>query len=58
MYVDGPDGVAVPMTPEAAAETSDRLLAASAQAMGQQLEARRLKGERGRSKTGKLGDLV
>ena len=33
--VDGPDGVAVSLTPEAAAETSDRLLHAAAQAKGQ-----------------------
>ena len=38
--VDGPDGVAVSMTPEAAAETSDRLMDGAAKAAGQ----RRLNG--------------
>lgn len=33
--VDGPDGVAVSLTPEAAADTSDRLLDAAATAAGQ-----------------------
>jgi hypothetical protein len=37
VFVDGPDGVAVSMTPEAAAETSDRLLHGAAQAQGQRL---------------------
>ena len=43
VIVDGPDGVAVSMTPEAAAETSDRLLRGAAQARGQQMneESRR-----------------
>ena len=41
VIVDGPDGVAVAMTPDAAAETSDRLLHASTQAMGQRIEAQR-----------------
>ena len=36
VFVDGPDGVAVTMTPEAAEETSQRLLQAAAQALGQQ----------------------
>ena len=40
--VDGPDGVDVKLTPEAAAETSDRLLEKSAEARGQ-----RYLGERG-----------
>ncbi|MDT9600272.1 hypothetical protein [Sphingosinicella rhizophila] len=35
--VDGPDGVAVTMTPEAAAETSHRLLFGAAEARGQQI---------------------
>jgi hypothetical protein len=35
VYVDGPDGVAVALTPEAAKETSDRLLEKSAEAGGQ-----------------------
>lgn len=33
--VDGPDGVAVALTPEAAAETSQRLLDGAAEAAGQ-----------------------
>ena len=37
VLVDGPDGVAVSFTPEAAAETSDRLLTGAAQARGQQI---------------------
>jgi hypothetical protein len=43
VIVDGPDGVAVSMTPEAAAETSHRLLRGAAKARGQQLneESRR-----------------
>ena len=45
VLVDGPDGVAVAMTPEAAAETSHRLLRAAAEARGQQMneESRRSK---------------
>lgn len=41
VHVSGPDGVAVSLTPEAAAETSDRLLQGAAQAMGQRVEKRR-----------------
>lgn len=37
VVVDGPDGVAVSLTPDAAAETSDRLLDGAAQAAGQRL---------------------
>lgn len=37
VVVDGPDGVDVKLTPEAAAETSDRLLFASGQAKAQQI---------------------
>jgi hypothetical protein len=37
VIVDGPDGVAYSMTPEAAAETSDRLLEQAAVARGKQL---------------------
>ena len=44
--VNGPDGVAVSLTPDAAAETSDRLLAAAAQAEGQRVEERRQSEER------------
>ena len=37
VLVDGPDGLAYSMTPDAAAETSDRLLKAAAEARGQQM---------------------
>lgn len=37
VLVDGPDGIDVKLTPGAAIETSDRLLAAGAEAHGQQL---------------------
>ncbi|HVF94450.1 MAG TPA: hypothetical protein VM900_09065 [Sphingomonas sp.] len=40
VYVDGPDGVAVAMTPGAAAETSDRLLHAANMAQGQRIAER------------------
>lgn len=46
VQVDGPDGVAVSLTPEAAAETSDRLLEGSSQAKGQQAEKQRRADER------------
>ena len=39
VVVKGPDGVDVTLTPEAAEETSDRLLQGAAQATGQRLEA-------------------
>lgn len=45
VIVDGPDGVAVSLTPRAAVETSDRLLDAAVRAHGQKLRARRAKGE-------------
>jgi hypothetical protein len=35
VYVDGPDGVAVALSPEAAKETSDRLLEKATEASGQ-----------------------
>ncbi|KQO05516.1 MULTISPECIES: hypothetical protein [unclassified Sphingomonas] len=35
VLVDGPDGVAVSLTPDAAVETSDRLLDAAVEAQGQ-----------------------
>ena len=35
VFVDGPDGVAVALTPEAAQETSERLLEQAATANGQ-----------------------
>ena len=37
VLVDGPDGVAVSLTPEAALETSERLLDAGATARGQRV---------------------
>jgi hypothetical protein len=39
--VDGPDGVDVRLSPEAALETSDRLLESAAEAQGQQAAAAR-----------------
>ena len=39
--VEGPNGVSVLMTPEAAEETSDRLLKAAAAAHGHQVRAER-----------------
>ena len=46
VLVDGPDGIAVSLTPEAASETSHRLLHGAAKARGQQLvqEDRRKRG--------------
>ncbi|HEX8620607.1 MAG TPA: hypothetical protein VF718_01410 [Allosphingosinicella sp.] len=41
VVLDGPDGVAVTMTPDAALETSDRLLLGASQAMGQQVQEER-----------------
>jgi hypothetical protein len=38
VVLDGPDGVDVSMTPDAALETSDRLLFGAAQAMGQRIQ--------------------
>ena len=35
--LDGPDGVDVKMTPDAAIETSDRMLAEAARAQGQRI---------------------
>lgn len=47
VVLDGPDGVDVMMTPDAALETSDRLLFGAAQAMGQRIqEERRQRGGR------------
>lgn len=46
VQLDGPDGIAIAMTPEAAAETSERLLAGAAQAQGQLSERRRRAEER------------
>ncbi len=39
VVLDGPDGVDVALTPDAALTTSDRLLAAAAEARGQQVSA-------------------
>ena len=44
VMVDGPDGVAVSMTPDAAAETSHRLLFGAAEARGQQIRATKKRG--------------
>ncbi len=52
VIVDGPDGVAISMTPEAAAETSDRLLHGAAQAQGQAMERQRLIDEQKARKAG------
>jgi hypothetical protein len=41
VVLDGPDGIAVLMTPDAALETSDRLLFGACQAMGQKSEEER-----------------
>ena len=38
VLVDGPDGVAVTLTPEAAIETGDRLFTAGIKAQGQRVE--------------------
>jgi hypothetical protein len=40
VIVDGPDGVAVTITPEAAVETSHRLLEKGLKANGQRLDAK------------------
>ena len=39
VILDGPDGVAVALTPEAATETSDRLLFSAGKAKAQQIIA-------------------
>lgn len=39
VFIDGPDGVAIALTPEAAIETSDRLLYAAERARAQQIVA-------------------
>lgn len=41
VVVEGPDGVAVSMTPEAALETSERLMRAGLAAHGQSLDRRK-----------------
>lgn len=42
VHLEGPDGVDVSMTPEAALETSDRLLSGGLTAQGQKVEAEKL----------------
>ncbi len=46
VLVDGPDGVAVSLTPDAAVETSDRLLSAAVEAQGQILAETRVAKDR------------
>lgn len=46
VIVDGPDGVAVTLTPDAALETSDRLLHGGMAAQGQKVEQRQRKAHR------------
>ena len=46
VHLDGPDGVDVSMTPDAAVETSDRLHEAGVQAHGEEVEKKRLDDER------------
>lgn len=53
VMVDGPDGVAVSMTPRAAAETSDRLLEGSAEAQGQLLQRQAIEGQEEQHLSGK-----
>jgi hypothetical protein len=51
VLVSGPGGVALALTPDAAAETSDRLLDGAAEAQGQILEEARLAEEDAARKT-------
>jgi hypothetical protein len=44
VIVDGPDGVAVSLTPDAALETSQRLLEGGLMAQGQRVKSRRKAG--------------
>ena len=44
--VEGPDGIGVLLTPEAALETSDRLLDGATEAHGQRVRAAEAKAER------------
>lgn len=46
VHVSGPDGVAVSLSPDAAAETSDRLLEGASEAQGQRIEHERLENEK------------
>ena len=48
VIVDGPDGVAVTLSPDAALETADRLFEAGVAAAGQEAIARRQAERRGR----------
>lgn len=54
--VDGPDGVDVGLTPEAALETSNRLLDGAMHAAAQRHRSERLTGGTGRSETRRPGD--
>lgn len=47
VIVDGPDGVAISLTPEAALETSQRLLDSGLMAQGQRVKRRRKAGGAG-----------
>jgi hypothetical protein len=47
VVLDGPDGVDLLMTPDAAMETSDRLLIGAAKAMGQQIQEEQRRKPRG-----------
>ena len=44
VLMDGPNGVAVSLTPDAAIETSDRLMEGGLMAQGQRVEKRRKEG--------------
>jgi hypothetical protein len=46
VMMDGPDGLAVSFTPDAALETSERLLLGGLQAHGQRIEAKRRAGKK------------
>lgn len=46
VIVEGPAGVNYSMTPEAAADTSDKLAHGAAQAAGQRVEAKRVEEEK------------
>lgn len=46
VIVDGPDGVAVSLTPDAALETSQRLLEGGLMAQGQRVNSRRRRAAR------------
>lgn len=48
VVMDGPDGLAVSLTPDAAIETSERLLKAGIEARGQRVGADALRDERRR----------